>query len=51
MSVVTHSNKNGAMLKRSIDRFWSKVIIPTDKRECYDQRWKHIPLTPNEATE
>ena len=36
MSVATHSNKNGAMLKRSIDRFWSKVIVPTDKMECYE---------------
>jgi hypothetical protein len=36
MSLATHSNKNGAMLRRSIDRFWLKVIVPEDRRQCFE---------------
>lgn len=32
----THSNKNGAMVRRSVERFWTKVSIPEDKRKCFE---------------
>ena len=32
----THSNKNGAMLRKSIQRFFSKVRMPDDNRQCFE---------------